>query len=132
MLIRSVFLKSAAAAVLGLALVAGGVAYAQQARDPAYSAARANGQVGEKMDGYLGVVGSVSAEVTKMVRDLNLLRKGVFFTKAQEQRVTPEEYGFTTGCKQIMRTAIGEKYEAPDGSWKTRTAEPPQMHSKCP
>ena len=84
------------------------------------------------MDGYLGVVGSVSAEVTKMVRDLNLLRKGVFFTKAQEQRVTPEEYGFTTGCKQIMRTAIGEKYEAPDGSWKTRTAEPPQMHSKCP
>ena len=34
---------------------------AAQARDPAYAAARAAGEVGEKMDGYLGYVVSPSA-----------------------------------------------------------------------
>ena len=53
----SVALMGAAALVLGAA----GVAVAQEARDPAYAAARSSGQVGEQRDGYLGVVGSQPA-----------------------------------------------------------------------
>ena len=44
-------------------------------RDPAYQAARQAGQVGEKTDGYLGVVGSQSAAIQSMVADLNRQRR---------------------------------------------------------
>lgn len=108
----------------------GGVAYAQ--RDPAYAAARASGQIGEKMDGYLGVVGGASAEVRALVNDLNIKRKAIYAQKAQAAKVTIEEYAFGSGCDAIARTAPGEKYEAPDGSWQTRGAGPPKRDSRCP
>ena len=40
-----------------LAVVAGAGFAQAEPRDPAYAAARAAGQVGGKMDGYLGLVG---------------------------------------------------------------------------
>jgi hypothetical protein len=42
--------------------------------------------------------------------------------KAQAQHATIEEYAFTTGCLLIAQTTPGEKYQAPDGAWKTRTS----------
>ena len=109
-----------------------GVALAQ--RDPAYAAARANGEVGEKMDGYLGLVDEAGASpaLVALVKNLNMQRKEIYFQQAQEEHVTPQEYGISAGCKQIARTVPGERYQAPDGSWKVRTAAPPVLHSKCP
>lgn len=107
-----------------------GTAYAQ--RDPAYAAARAAGKVGEKMDGYLGVVGASSAALDAMVRDINIKRRAVYAQKAQAANATLEEYALTAGCLAISRTAPGEKYQAPDGSWQTRTNAPPQRDSRCP
>ena len=60
---------------LGLSIAlaaAAGTAYAQ--RDPAYEAARSAGKVGEKVDGYLGVVGSQGADVEALFRDINIKR----------------------------------------------------------
>ncbi|MEO0063286.1 MAG: hypothetical protein RLZZ08_1846, partial [Pseudomonadota bacterium] len=111
---------------LGLAaasLAIGGLAspaFAQ--RDPAYEAARKAGTVGEKADGYLGVVGSGDAALRAMVDDLNIQRRAVYAAKAQAQRATLEEYAFTAGCLAIARTQPGEKYQGTDGSWQTRTA----------
>ena len=69
--------RSIAKALLGGLLMAGlvlpGPAMAQ--RDPAYEAARKAGQVGEKMDGYLGIVGSQPASIQAMVSDLNIKRR---------------------------------------------------------
>lgn len=107
-----------------------GSAHAQ--RDPAYQAARAAGQIGEKMDGYLGVVGNASPDVRRIVNDLNIKRKAVYAQKAQAAKVTIEEYAFGSGCDAIARTAPGEKYEAPDRSWRTRGSEPPVRDSRCP
>ena len=119
------------AGLVGVSLGAfGGVAYAQ--RDPAYAAARSAGQIGEKTDGYLGVVGGASAEVRAMVNDLNIKRKAVYAQKAQAAKVTIEEYAFGSGCDAIARTAPGEKYQAPDGSWQTRGAGAPNRDSRCP
>ena len=101
-------------------------------RDPAYAAARAAGLVGEKMDGYLGVVGSGTPELRAMVNDLNIKRKAVYAQQAQAQHATVEEYAFTSGCLAIARTVPGEKYQAPDGSWATRTSAPPQRDPRCP
>jgi uncharacterized protein len=115
-------------AFAGLALSAPAVAQ----RDPAYQAARAAGQIGEKMDGYLGVVGGQPASIEKIASDINIRRRENYAQKAQEQGVTLQEYAITQGCILITRTSQGEKYQAPDGSWQTRGSGPPQLHSRCP
>ena len=112
----------------GLALSAPAVAQ----RDPAYQAARAAGQVGEKMDGYLGVVGSQPAAIESLANDINIRRRENYAQKAQEQGATLQEYAVTQGCILITRTQAGEKYQAPDGSWQTRGAGAPLLDSRCP
>lgn len=117
------------AATLALAGFSG-QAFAQ--RDPAYDAARAGGQVGEKMDGYLAVIGGGTPALRAMVDDLNIKRRAVYSQKAQAQRATVEEYAFTSGCLLISQTKAGEKYQAPDGSWQTRGGGAPQRDARCP
>jgi uncharacterized protein YdbL (DUF1318 family) len=115
---------------LGAALLAtAGTAIAQ--RDPAYEAARSAGQVGEKVDGYLGVVGSPGAAVEALVRDINIKRKAAYTAKAQSTGSTIEDFAFTTGCNLIANTKPGEKYQAPGGAWQTRSAGPAQRDGRC-
>ena len=123
------FIMPAIAAVVAGALVAT-PALAQ--RDPAYAASRAAGEVGEKMDGYLGIVGVPTHDLKTMVDDLNIKRKAVYAQQAQAQHATVEEYALTAGCLAIARTVPGEKYQAPDGSWATRTSAPPRRDPRCP
>ena len=124
------FAKAALGGVLLAALALPAPAIAQ--RDPAYEAARQSGQVGEKMDGYLGIIGSQSAAIQTMVADLNRQRRENYTQRAQAQSVTLQEYALTQGCVLIARTAPGEKYQAPDGSWQTRGSAPPQRDPRCP
>ena len=119
-----------APAVAILALAAANPAHAQ--RDPAYAAARAEGRVGEKMDGYLGYVTPPTPAIRAMVEDLNIKRRAVYSEKAQAAKATVEEYAFTSGCRLILQTVPGEKYEAPGGGWQTRTSAPPLRDSRCP
>ncbi len=126
---KSLGAATAAAMVLGAVLP--GVALAQ-GRDPAYSAARAAGQVGEKMDGYLGYVVPPSPPLRAVVEDVNIKRKAVYAAKAQANKATVEEYALTSGCLLIAQTRPGEKYQAPDGSWQTRGDGPPLRDSRCP
>ena len=128
--------RSIIKAALGAAAVAtafGGIAspaFAQ--RDPAYAAARAAGQVGEKMDGYLGIVGAETAELRRVVNDINIKRRAVYAERAQANNATLEEYALTAGCQAILATSPGEKYQAPDGTWQTRTSAAPMRDSRCP
>jgi uncharacterized protein YdbL (DUF1318 family) len=119
-------LSAAALALTALAAPA----FAQ--RDPAYEAARQAGKVGEKPDGYLGVVGGADASVRKMVDDLNIKRRALYAQKAQAANATLEEYALTAGCLAISRTAPGEKYMTPQGAWETRTSAPPIRDPRCP
>jgi len=119
-------LSAAALALTGLAAPA----FAQ--RDPAYEAARQAGTVGEKPDGYLGMVGAADATVKKMVDDLNIKRRALYAQKAQAANATLEEYALTAGCLAISRTAPGEKYMTPQGVWQTRTSAPPIRDPRCP
>jgi uncharacterized protein len=129
---RNAMTGQAIAAIAAVALGLAASATAQQ-RDPAYAAARAGGQVGEKIDGYLGIVGAGGQSLKAMVDDLNIKRKAVYSQKAQEQRATVEEYAFTSGCLLISQTVAGEKYQAPDGSWATRVAgAPARRDPRCP
>ena len=126
-------LTRAVLAGAALATALGGIAapaYAQ--RDPAYAAARAAGEVGEKMDGYLGIVGTETADLRRLVNDINIKRRAVYSQKAQASNATLEEYALAAGCQAILATVPGEKYQAPDGSWQTRTSAPPMRDSRCP
>jgi uncharacterized protein YdbL (DUF1318 family) len=122
--------KSASLAVLAAIAVLAAPALAQ--RDPAFDAARAAGKVGEKVDGYVGIVGPETTELRRIVDDINIKRRAVYAERAQAKNATIEEYALTIGCQQILKTQPGEKYQAPDGSWQTRTSEPPMRHPKCP
>ena len=97
-----------------------------------YVSAKAAGLIGEKMDGYVAVVGAGTPELRRTVDDINIKRKAVYAEKAQAQHATVEEYAFTSGCLLIAKTKPGEKYEAPDGSWQTRASAPPLRDSRCP
>ena len=128
---RSIIKTALGAAAVATAL--GGIAspaFAQ--RDPAYAAARAAGQVGEKMDGYLGIVGAETAELRRVVNDINIKRRAVYAERAQANNATLEEYALTAGCQAILATTPGEKYQAPDGTWQTRTSAAPMRDSRCP
>lgn len=116
----------------GIALAIAPVTAMAQGRDPAYAAARASGQVGEKLDGYLGFVGTPGATLRGMVDDLNIKRKAAYAAKAQANNATIEEYALSSGCQLILNTQPGEKYQAPDGSWQTRGSAAPQRDSRCP
>lgn len=119
--------------VAAASLALGGLASPVQAqRDPAYEAARSSGKVGEKMDGYLGIVGAGTPDLQRLVNDINIKRRAVYSEKAQAASATLEEYALTAGCLAIARTVPGEKYQAPDGSWQTRTSAPPLRDSRCP
>jgi uncharacterized protein len=118
----------AGVAVVGTAFMA---APARAQRDPAYQAARAAGSVGEKPDGYLGVVGNAPASVQAMVDDINLRRRAAYTERARAAGSTVEQFAFTTGCNLIAQTVAGEKYMAPDGRWLTRTADDPVRDSRC-
>ena len=126
-------LTKTALAIAGFATALTGMAapaFAQ--RDPAYASARASGQIGEKMDGYLGIVGAETAELRRIVNDINIKRRAVYSEKAQSANATLEEYAFAAGCQAIAKTAPGEKYQAPDGSWATRGTTAPMRDSRCP
>ena len=117
-------------ALAALAL-AGGTAPSFAQRDPAYAAARAAGQVGEQPDGYLGVAGAATPELQKLIGNINIQRKAAYTAKAQASGATVEQLAFTSGCNLIAQTSPGEKYKGPDGTWKTRSAGPPERDGRC-
>ncbi len=120
------------AAAAAIVAVTGFVAPANAQRDPAYAAARANGSIGEQTDGYLGIVGAATPELQRLVDGINIRRRAVYTQKAQENSATIEAYATTAGCQAIARTVPGEKYQAPDGSWQTRTSAAPERLPICP
>lgn len=123
------FATAGAVSLLALGMLA---APAQAQRGPAYAAARASGEIGEKMDGYLGIVGTETPELRRLVNDINIKRRAVYAQKSQEEQVTLDEYALATGCQLILKTVPGEKYQAPGGTWETRTSAPPRRDPRCP
>ena len=107
-----------------------GTALAQ--RDPAYAAARAAGEIGEQVDGYIGIVADETADLRRVVSDINIQRRAVYTDRARAENATLEEMAFSSGCELISRTQPGEMYQTPSGNWQQRTSSPPQRHPSCP
>lgn len=91
-------------------------AYAQGAE---IEAAKSAGVVGERIDGYLGIVndGPVDASLMRRVNEINARRRAAYDELADETNVTPAQVARLTGEKQIERTPSGQYYLDETGHW---------------
>lgn len=104
----------AALAILAFGVVAVPAAYAG---DPQIEAAIASGDVGERIDGYLGVVGSADAAVMRKVQEVNNKRRAVYDKLASQTGTTIEQVAIVTGEKQIAKAAPGTFIMDSNGNW---------------
>ena len=113
-----------AALALGAASVGTGSAVTLQA--DASAQLRASGQAGEQSDGYLGIVGSASAELRARVDAVNIKRRAYYTQIAARRRAQIEEVGAATACEIFAsRIAPGQYYRLVDGVWRQRQADAP-------
>jgi uncharacterized protein YdbL (DUF1318 family) len=108
---------------LSLALLLGAAAAAQgQGRgDPQIEAARASGVIGERIDGYLGVVSGADAEIVRKVQDINNRRRALYEQTARETGGTVQQVARIAGERQISeRVQSGEFFMDETGSWQRK------------
>lgn len=108
-----------AAALIGLG------AAAQKVLPPAYAqgsqidAAKASGVVGERIDGYLGIVddGAADASLRRKVQEINARRRAAYDELARDTGTTVAQVARVTGERQIERASPGEFYMDENGRW---------------
>jgi uncharacterized protein YdbL (DUF1318 family) len=131
---RTFALLSAAALIAG-ALALSGPASAQ-ASDAVVQAARANGQIGEQADGYLGFVpgATISADLRGRVDQINIRRRALYTQRATDRNASVNEMAAAVACEIFEggRIAQGERYRNAAGQWRQRTASSPvEVPSFC-
>jgi uncharacterized protein YdbL (DUF1318 family) len=119
------------AAALGAALLVGGTGVAFALQD-ASATLRSSGQAGEQADGYLGLVGSASADTRAQVDSVNIKRRAYYTDLAAKRGAKIEEVAATTAC-ELFRTKVGpgQYYRLPDGVWRQRDNAPIPLPSYC-
>lgn len=97
-------------------------ASAALAQTPAVDQARANGVVGERFDGYLGLAASASGSVRSQVSTINIRRRALYSRLAASKGASAQDVGITAGCQLLGRVEIGQAYMLADGVWRRREA----------
>jgi uncharacterized protein YdbL (DUF1318 family) len=89
-------------------------------QDPAtIISARRAGLIGERFDGYVGLVAAnPSAELRRQVGAINIRRRSLYSNLAARRGVSPEEVGITTACSLLRRLSVGEYYLLGQGGWR--------------
>jgi len=102
------------------------------AQDAVVSSAKAAGQVGEQADGYLGIRGSVSAEIRQAVDALNIRRRAAYTELAGKRGVTVQDVAAVTGCQTLRgRVSQGQIYRIGTGDWQTKGAGAISLPDYC-
>ncbi len=109
-------LLAAVAVAAGLAISAP----AAFAADPVIEAAIDAGTVGERIDGYLGVVGDADAATTRKVNEINNRRRAKYEQVAADTGTTAAQVGRVTGEQQIAKLQAGEYYMDESATWKRK------------
>ncbi len=92
------------------------------AQSPGISQAIADGQVGERYDGYMAVVGVPSPQLKREVNAVNLRRRNLYIQLSTKRNVSPELVGMATGCQLLSQLAVGEAYMLSDRVWRRHAA----------
>ncbi|MEC3911037.1 YdbL family protein [Sphingobium sp. CR2-8] len=127
---RKIFMIAAGAAV---ALASGIIMTAPaRAQSGPVAAAMAAGTVGEQADGYLGIAGSVGADVRSEVELINIKRRAVYTQLASQRGVTVQDVAAATGCQTLSsRVKQGQAYRIGAGAWQTKGADPIALPGYC-
>ncbi len=121
---RTMFLLAAAA---GMALAAPVLA-----QSGAVVQAMSSGTVGEQADGYLGIAGSVSADVKSEVEAINIKRRAAYTDLAAKRGVTVADVAAATGCQTLAsRVKPGQVYRIAGGAWQTKGVGAIALPSYC-
>jgi uncharacterized protein YdbL (DUF1318 family) len=102
--------------LLAGSLLLGSPAAAQSAIGEALQA----GQVGERYDGYMAVVGPATPQLQRQVAAINLRRRNLYIGLAGRRNVNPQVVGLATACELFAKLAVGEAYLLDDGAWRRR------------
>ena len=108
------------AILLALALLAvpSGVALADQLGD-----AKRAGTVGERPDGYLGLVDpNAGAAVKQLVEEINAKRRGEYGGIAQKRGTSLDAVAALAGAKLVEKAAPGEYVMTKAGRWVQKPA----------
>jgi len=80
--------------------------------------AKADGLIGEQLDGYIGFVNQdVSDEVRAAVNEINIKRKSIYTRTAREKNVSVSDVAGVTGEKLVAKAPMGEMVKLGDGLW---------------
>jgi uncharacterized protein YdbL (DUF1318 family) len=102
------------------------------AQSPGIGEAIAAGQVGERYDGYMAVIGSASPQLTRRVNAVNLRRRNLYIQLSARRNVSPDLVGMAAGCQLLSQLAVGEAYMLTDHVWRRRApAEAIRLPDYC-
>ncbi len=110
-----IFIPIAASLLLVLALLAG----PDQALAGPLDDAKAQGLIGEQVDGYVGAVGG-NGGVQALVDDINAKRRAKYAEIAKERGAPTEAVAQIAGKKLIERTAAGHYVRGSSGQWQQK------------
>lgn len=112
--------------ILRIALLFGlGLSAGVSAQTPAVDQARAAGVIGERYDGYLGIVSGGSQALRSQVASINIRRRTLYSRLAAEKGASPQDVGITAGCQLLARVGVGQAYLLPNEGWRRRGAGQP-------
>ena len=112
-----------AASLLAIAMPGG----AQVPAGQAVAEAKNRGLVGERYDGYVGLVAETGSMLRHQVQSINILRRSLYSRFAIARSVTPADVGITAGCQLLATVGVGERYYAPNNSWHQRRPDEPAL-----
>ncbi|MEM1389936.1 MAG: YdbL family protein [Pseudomonadota bacterium] len=85
---------------------------------PVIEKAQRDGLVGERIDGYLGVVDqSADSDIKRRVNEINAQRRTLYGQLARQEGVPIETVARLTGEKQIARAPSGSFVMRENGGW---------------
>lgn len=120
-------------ALLLTAAIAGAPSIAAAQPVAAIADANAHGLIGERYDGYLGVVAAdAPAALRHQVAAVNIRRRALYSELAERRGVGAQDVGMTAACQLFVTIAAGQHYLLADNIWRVRLlGEPPLIPGYC-
>ncbi len=83
-------------------------------------AAKAAGEIGERVDGYVGAVGNASGGIKALVDKVNSERKAQYAKIAKERGISVDAVAMIAGKKLVERTPKGGYVMGANGKWQQK------------
>lgn len=78
------------------------------------------GIIGERFDGYVGIVKNASAEIKQLVKGVNLKRKAKYQSIAKKQKLSLKKVELVAGQRAIQKTLKGNYVFLKGKGWVTK------------